>query len=184
MAIGRRELWFSLFVLVVFALGLATGLTTGRYLRRGPPPGRPGPPGPPPSAAAMAERMSTELGLDGSQRQKVEEAFRAGADRLDRFRASTREQFDALDKQLTDDIERVLTSDQLDRFRKIRAEQRRRGPGRGPGPGFGPGPGPGPGGPPPGPPPDDRHGPPPPPRGRGSGDGGQPPPDSAPGGRE
>jgi hypothetical protein len=183
-SVTGQKVWFALFVLVIFVMGFGSGLVTSRYVRFGGPfdhgpggprgrgPGGPGGPGggpggippPPPSAARIAEGMARDLQLTPDQQKQVEQAFERGAERLEKFRTATREQFDALKKQLDDDIDRVLTPDQRVKHQTMRREEdrRRRPPpgGRGPGPG-GPG---GPGGPdrqggPPGPPPS---GPPPP----------------------
>jgi Spy/CpxP family protein refolding chaperone len=125
-------------------------------------PGRPGGPGgmppSPPSAAHIAEGMARDLQLTADQQKQVEQAFERGAERLEKFRTATREQFDALRKQLDEDIDRVLTPEQRAKHQAMREQERRRRPpppgGRGGPGGPGPGPGPGPGGPP-------RDGPPP-----------------------
>jgi Spy/CpxP family protein refolding chaperone len=168
--VTRQKLWFALFVAVVFVMGFGSGVATSRFFRFGGPhgrgPGGPGGPGgippPPPSAARIAEGMARDLQLTPDQQKQVEQAFERGAERLEKFRTATREQFDVLKKQLDDDIDRVLTPEQRMKHQTMRREEdrRRRPPpgGRGPGPG-GPGPGgpggpdgPGPPGPPPGPP--------------------------------
>jgi Spy/CpxP family protein refolding chaperone len=160
--ITRQKVWFALFVLVIFVMGFGSGVGTSRYLRFGGPfghgrgggpygrgPGGPGGPGgippPPPSAARIAESMARDLQLTSDQQKQVEQAFERGAERLEKFRTATREQFDTLKKQLDDDIDRVLTPEQRVKHQAMREEERRRRPpppgGRGPG---------GPGGPPPG----------------------------------
>jgi Spy/CpxP family protein refolding chaperone len=175
--VTRQKVWFALFVLVIFVIGFGSGVGTSRFLRSGGPfghgpggphgrggpggPGRPGGPGgpggippPPPSSARIAEGMARDLQLTPDQQKQVEAAFERGAERLEKFRATTREQFDALKKQLDDDIDRVLTPEQRIKNQTMREEERRRRPpprGRGPGDPGGPG---GPEGPPPsGPPP-------------------------------
>lgn len=115
----------------------------------GGPAGPGGIPPPPPSAARIAEGMARDLQLSSDQQKQVEQAFERGAERLEKFRTATREQFDALKKQLDDDIDRVLTPEQRVKHQAMREEERRRRPpppgGRGPG-GRPPG---NPGGPPP-----------------------------------
>jgi Spy/CpxP family protein refolding chaperone len=149
----QSRLWFALFVLVIFAIGVGTGLTAARYLRLGPGFGhRPGPPPGPPSPARIAERMTRELGLNPEQQKQIEEAFRKGEERLDGFRTRTRTEFDGLRMQLDADIEKALTPEQLARYKTLRRPEPP--PGRRPPPpdGLGPDRGP-PMGPPPGPPP-------------------------------
>jgi hypothetical protein len=153
--VGRRRVWFGLFVAVVFLLGVATGAGAARLLRFGPPFGRRPPP--PPSPAAIAERLTRELSLSPEQRTTLEGVLRQGSERLERFHAETGDAYGKLRRELDADIERVLTPDQQTKFRAMRPP-----PGRGPGPGPGRGPGPGPG--PRRPPDDDRPPPPPPPR--------------------
>jgi Spy/CpxP family protein refolding chaperone len=156
--ISRQKIWFALFVLVIFVMGFGSGVATSRFFRFGGPfghgpggpggphgrgPGGPGGPGGPPSSARIAEGMARDLQLTPDQQKHVEAAFERGAERLEKFRTTTREQFDALRKQLDDDIESVLTPEQRIKHQTLRREQdRRRRPPRG-GPGD-----PGPGGPP------------------------------------
>jgi hypothetical protein len=147
-ALAQRRLWFALFVALIFILGVGLGIVGGRFLH-GPLFGRRPPPRP--SPAAMASQLSRELGLNSTQQQQVEEAFKQGAGRLEQFQSKTRQEFDALRAQLDADIERVLTPEQRDKYR-ARLRDRRHGPPPMGGPG-------GPGGPPPGdppPPPPDR----------------------------
>jgi Spy/CpxP family protein refolding chaperone len=80
--------------------------------------------------------MARDLQLTADQQKQVEQAFERGAVRLETFRTATREQFDALKKQLDDDIDRVLTPEQRVKHQAMREEERRRRPppgGRGPG---------------------------------------------------
>lgn len=180
-SISRQKVWFALFVIVIFVMGFGSGVGTSRYFRFGGPfghgpggpygrgPGGPGGgpggiPPPPPSAARIAEGMARDLQLTPDQQKQVEQAFERGAERLEKFRTATREQFDVLKKQLDDDIDRVLTPDQRVKHQTMRREEdrRRRPPpgGRGGPGGFGAGPG----GPPPGGPPGPPSSGPPPPR--------------------
>ena len=149
----QSRVWFALFVLVIFLMGVGAGLTGARFLRLGPGFGhRGGPGGPggrPPSPAGIAERMKGELGLTADQQKQIEEAFRTGEDRLEGFRTRTRTEFDDLRRQLDADIEKVLTPEQFARYKTLRRPEppdgRRPPPPDG---GFDPR-----GGPPPGPPP-------------------------------
>lgn len=148
----QSRLWFALFVLVIFAMGVGMGLTTARHFHLGPGFGPRGGPGGPPSPAGIAERMKGELGLNADQQKQIEEAFRKGEERLDGFRTRTRTEFDDLRKQLDADIEKALTPEQFARYKALRRPEPRDGR-RPPPPGGGPGPDRGPPGPPPGPPP-------------------------------
>jgi Spy/CpxP family protein refolding chaperone len=92
----------------------------------------------PPSSARIAEGMARDLQLTPDQQKQVEQAFERGAERLEKFRTATREQFDVLKKQLDDDIDSVLTPEQRVKHQAMREQERRRRPpppdGRGPGP--------------------------------------------------
>jgi Spy/CpxP family protein refolding chaperone len=126
--LGRRRLWFALFVVIVFALGAATGFGLARFMRPRPPFGRGGPGRPPPSPAMVAERMTHDLGLTPEQRTKMEQVLRRNADRLERFHATTGQQYDALRNEIDADIERVLTPEQIAKFRTLRPPRRGGGP--------------------------------------------------------
>lgn len=122
---GSRRLWFALFVAVVFLLGMGAGAGLSRLMHGGrpygPPFGRRGPgPPPPPSPAMVAERMTRDLGLSTEQRAQIEVVLRQGAERLERFHATTGDEYGKLRRQLDADIERVLTPDQQARFRTLR----------------------------------------------------------------
>jgi Spy/CpxP family protein refolding chaperone len=131
MTITRREIWFALFVIVVFAIGAMTGLVFAR-LFGGPGFGRYGPPRPPPpgiergmgdrgpSPEQVVEHMTDELKLTVEQRKQVEGALRRGVDRLEAFRASTREQFESLREQMDREVEAALTPEQRARYRQLR----------------------------------------------------------------
>ncbi len=144
-ALTRRRLWFGLFVTVVFLLGVAVGIGAARFFHLGPPFGRGRPPGRPPSPAAIAERMTRELGLSSEQQQRLQEVFRQGEERMQQLQTTTREQFDAERARLDADIEQVLTPEQQTKYRQLRPRPRIGPPGPPP---------PGHRGPPPGPPPD------------------------------
>ena len=72
--------------------------------------------------------MARDLQLTPDQQKQVEQAFERGAERLEKFRTATREQFDVLKKQLDDDIDRVLTPEQRVKNQKMREDERRRRP--------------------------------------------------------
>ena len=113
---GRSRLWFGLFILVVFLLGVVTGLGGSRFLH-GPPFGRPPRP---PSPAMIADRLTRELNLTPEQRKQVEVVLQQGTDRLERFHAETGDQYGKLRRELDADIERVLTPEQQAKYRTLR----------------------------------------------------------------
>lgn len=129
--LARRRLWAGLFVAVIFVLGVATGASLGRFLRFGPPFGRRPPP---PSPAMMADRLTKDLNLTPEQRAKLEVVLGQGAERLQRFHAETGEAYAKLRQELDADIERLLTPDQVTRFRARRPPPRDGRPRGGPPP--------------------------------------------------
>lgn len=123
--VSRRRLWFAVFVVLIFALGVTTGIVGTRHLRwgRGPGPGGRGGPGGPggpgrPTVAQVMDRMTVELGLSPQQRVNVEHALSAGTARMDAFQNRTRQEFDALRQHMNAEIEQILTPDQRLEFRK------------------------------------------------------------------
>jgi hypothetical protein len=137
-----------LFVLVVFALGLGTGLTIGRFGGRpwGPRPfGRP--PGPP------LDRLTRELDLTADQQKQMEVVLQNAGKRFEGFRTRNRTEFETLRAQLSDDILKVLTPAQQERFKKLVPPMPGPGPGLGPRPPMGGQDEPPPAEPPPGEPP-------------------------------
>jgi Spy/CpxP family protein refolding chaperone len=131
MAIAKSRLWFAVFLIIVFLLGIGTGLTVDRFADPGPrgPRGF-GRMGPGPRPAALADRMSRELNLSSTQREQLEQVFVRGAERLENYRRDSRRQFASLSRQLNSEVEAVLTPEQRERFRAMRRERPRRGPGR------------------------------------------------------
>jgi Spy/CpxP family protein refolding chaperone len=140
MAVDRTRIWFSLFVLVVFCVGLASGVMIGRRL----PPGRPGigrpfglgPGGPPGgrrggASAPLLDRMTTELSLSDGQRAQVDAILRERRDRLDTFRRETNERFVTEQRELRDDIRKLLTPAQQQKFDRLLDEDARGRRGRG-----------------------------------------------------
>lgn len=144
MSDNRTRIWFSLFVLAVFCLGLAGGTIIGRRL--GPPPRvgmimgiRGGPPpeggsgGPPPGM--LIERLDRELQLTGDQRTRIEQIFK---DRRPRLEAAQDEMVKRAQQEQQDfqaEIRKILTPEQQQRFdRWLREAPRGRGRGRGFGP--------------------------------------------------
>lgn len=129
MALARRKLWFAVFVLVVFSIGVAAGIVIDRYRPMGRRPFamgmmRQGPPRP----AQIADRMSRELGLTAAQRADLEAVFKRNGDRLVRFRARTGAEFDAIRTQLDAEISAILTPEQRATFEQQRKRRERNRP--------------------------------------------------------
>jgi Spy/CpxP family protein refolding chaperone len=128
MALARSRIWFAVFVLVVFLIGLATGVAINRFSPYGPAAprglsgGRPGP-----RPALLADRMSRQLELNETQKQQLEEIFKRAAQRMEAFRRDSRQQFATLSRELDSEIEAVLTPEQREKFREMRRSRR---PGR------------------------------------------------------
>jgi Spy/CpxP family protein refolding chaperone len=158
MSDNRVRIWFSLFVLVVFCVGLAGGVLLGRSIGRrayfdrsfdrggagGPMdfgPGGPGGPGPmggsrrgggPPSRL-LVDRLASDLDLTADQRTKIEEVLTARRTRLETVQREVRDRFEAEQRSLRDDIRKVLTPEQQEKFDRNEQERGRfgrRGPPR------------------------------------------------------
>ncbi len=148
-----RRIWFAVFVLAVFSVGLTAGIALDRYLifarrpafARG---GGPGPFGGPglfgnrrPSPTDIADRLARELDLNGDQERKLEEILTRGTERMEAFQSGNRRQFDGLRQQLDAEISAILTPEQRAKFEKQQEKRRRERPRPGgSGPGVPPGP--------------------------------------------
>ena len=153
MSDNRVRIWFSLFVLVVFCVGLAGGVAIGRALGRrayfdrpfdrgggGPMdfgPGGPGPLGGPrrggPPSRMLVDRLSRDLDLTADQRTKIEEVLTARRPGMEALQRDVRSRFEAEQRSLRDEIRKVLTPEQQVKFDKNEDERRRfgrRGPPR------------------------------------------------------
>jgi hypothetical protein len=147
MADSRLRLWFALFVLAVFGVGLAGGVLIGRTMTRralaergfdrpgrGPMDFGPGGPrrgGPPPRL--LVERLTNDLGLSAEQQSKIEQILTASRTRVETLQRDVRERFDAEQRSLRDEIRQVLTPEQQQKFderEKERGRFGRRGPPR------------------------------------------------------
>lgn len=148
MSDNRTRIWFSLFVLAVFCVGLASGLILGRRMGSRPAvnPGfgmrgmGPGPAGGPPPGR-LIERLDNVLQLTSDQRAKVEQIFDARRKGLEAVQDEVLARAEKEQREMQDEIRKVLTPEQQQRFDKWLAETPRgrrggRGPGMGP---MGPG---------------------------------------------
>ena len=144
MSDNRTRIWFSLFVLAVFSVGLASGVLIGRRLAPPPPRGLgfamggrgPGSGGPPP--ARLIERLDAELHLTADQRAQVERIFEARRQGLQAVQNEVLARAEKEQRELQAEIRKVLTPDQQQRFDKWLADAPRGRRGRGPGMGLGP----------------------------------------------
>ena len=141
MSDNRSRVWFALFVLAVFCVGLATGVLLGRRMI-GPPDGAPGVfaggplPGPPggrrggPPPGILLERLSRDLSLSEDQRARISVVLKASRERLDQFQQETHDRLEAEQRSLREQIRRELTPDQQPKFDRWIADNPPRGPGR------------------------------------------------------
>lgn len=114
---ATRKLWFWIFLLVVFLAGAGAGaLASQRFLF-----GRPvDPTAPPPSPAKVADRISRELALSTEQRAQVEAVLERNRGRLEAFRTETVARFETLRKQIDEEIDAILTSEQRAKWQERR----------------------------------------------------------------
>jgi Spy/CpxP family protein refolding chaperone len=149
MSDNRTRIWFSLFVLAVFCLGLASGLVLGRRLappaqpatprligggmRPGPGigPGGINPGGPPPGR--LLERLDDVLDLTPDQHAKVEQIFESRRKALESVQDEVLARAEKEQRELQDEIRTVLTPEQQQRFDRWLADMPRGRRGRGPG---------------------------------------------------
>lgn len=157
MSDNRVRIWFSLFVLAVFSVGVAGGVAISRATSRrayfdrtferpdgGRPmdvgPGRPGGPGPgggprrggPPSQV-LVDRLARDLDLTADQRTKVADVLTARRTSMETLQRDVRSRFELEQRALRDEIRKLLTPEQQEKFDKTELERGRfgrRGPPR------------------------------------------------------
>ena len=146
MSDSRTRVWFSLFVLAVFCVGLAAGAILGR--RFAPPqragdapgfmgPGGRGPGGRPPSPARLIDRLDRELQLTDEQRASIQTILEARREPLERVQREVRSRMEQEQREFQAEIRKVLTAEQQPKFDRWLEQDRSRGRGRRGGP-FGP----------------------------------------------
>jgi Spy/CpxP family protein refolding chaperone len=135
MSDNRIRIWFSLFVLVVFCVGMAGGIVIGR--RMAPPPRSgmflPGEPGRGRGPGPLIDRLDREVQLTPEQRTRVKAIFDARRARLEEVQREVIARAEQERRALQDEIRTVLTPEQQTRFDRWIAEQplgRGRGRGR------------------------------------------------------
>jgi hypothetical protein len=136
---NRARIWFSLFILAVFCVGLTAGVLLGRRMV-GPPErpfgelgGAPGPQGgrrggPPP--AILLDRLERELSLTQDQRVRIDVVLRSSRQRLDDLQQQTHTKLEAEQRDLRDQIRKELTPEQQQKFDRWAENNPPRGPGR------------------------------------------------------
>jgi Spy/CpxP family protein refolding chaperone len=136
MSDNRIRVWFSLFVLVVFCVGLAGGIVIGRRMAPPPPrsgmflPGEPGR-GRGPGPGPLIDRLDREVQLTAEQRTRVQAIFDARRGRLEEVQREVIARAEQERRALQDEIRKVLTPEQQTRFDRWIAEQPRGRRGRG-----------------------------------------------------
>jgi Spy/CpxP family protein refolding chaperone len=128
---NATRVWFSLFVLAVFCVGLAVGLVLGRRM---PPPfdrpglfmARPGGPGGRGVRAGMLiDRLNRELQLSDDQRARVQSIFDARRPRLEAIQRDMAARAREEQRELQGEIRKVLTPEQQGRFDRWLEQQPR-----------------------------------------------------------
>jgi Spy/CpxP family protein refolding chaperone len=144
MSDSRLRIWFSLFVLAVFCVGLAGGVLIGRRMHvdrpfdrgfRGPRDFGPGPMGGRPGGPMremLLERLTRELDLTADQQTRIEAALTASRARLDTLQRDVHDRFETEQRSLRDEIRKILSPQQQDKFDRMEKEGRGRFGKRGP----------------------------------------------------
>src|SRR5262245_56871874 len=146
MSDSRTRIWFSLFVLAIFCVGLSAALLIGRRMGPPPPPrrgpgfgggavlGPPGPPGPPPGS--VLDRLERDLDLTAEQKTKLEPILNERRKRLQAVQEDVVARAEKEQQEMQAEIRKVLTPEQQQRFDRWlqNAPRGRRGP---PPPGLG-----------------------------------------------
>jgi hypothetical protein len=122
------RLWFALFVVIVFLVGLGTGVVIDRRFGGSAPPvlfgrgqGRGLGPGPGAGmrgmqAPMLVDRLTADLKLDAGQRTRVEKILAARRTRMEEFNRDVRTRFESEQRDLRAEIRGVLKPDQQTQF--------------------------------------------------------------------
>ena len=122
---SRARVWFSLFVLAVFCVGLALGLVLGRRMPlasagrgmfMGPPAARGGPAGRAGRGGMLIERLDRELQLTADQKTRVRAIFDARRSRLEALQRDIADRAEQEQRDLQTELRGVLTAEQQERF--------------------------------------------------------------------
>jgi Spy/CpxP family protein refolding chaperone len=134
---SRTRVWFSLFVLAVFCVGLALGLVLGRRMplmpqRTGMFMGPPGGPGVRPRGGMLIERLDRELQLTADQKTRVQAIFDGRRSHLEALQRDIAARAEQEQHELQAEIRKVLTPEQQPRFDRWLEQQPRGRRGRPP----------------------------------------------------
>jgi Spy/CpxP family protein refolding chaperone len=112
---NKGLLWMILAIVVVFLAGAVSGVFLDRHVlnRRHEPDRRGGPPFP------SLEMLSRDLSLTVEQQDKIKNIFRDNEQRFTELRTSMHEQLEQFREHIKNEIEGVLTPEQLQKFRDI-----------------------------------------------------------------
>ena len=146
--INRTQVWFAVFVVILFAAGVATGValdrTWGAGLRRpfsgfrgvmgGPGAGGPGGPGAAanrpggrqggPPTEMFVNELDDALKLTADQKAKITVIIDASRPRLRALQEDTSKKFSDEQQAVTDEMAKVLTPDQATTLRELRSRPR------------------------------------------------------------
>ncbi len=112
---NKGLLWMILAIVVVFLAGAVSGVFLDRYVltRRHESDRRGGPPFP------SLEMLSRDLNLTVEQQDKIKNIFRDNEQHFIELRTSMHEQLEQFREHIKNEIEGVLTPEQLQKFRDI-----------------------------------------------------------------
>ncbi len=148
----HRYVWFAVFVLAVFVVGVSGGALADRLLRppapaalqvRRAPFGRaPGEP------ARVRHALASDLNLTADQQRQLDVIFATRREHILQIQGEMQNRFETEQREFRDEIAKILTPDQRKRFDEWLSReqlpgvrlQHRQGPGGGRGPGRGRGP--------------------------------------------
>jgi hypothetical protein len=147
----RMRVWLAVFMLVVFCTGLGAGVVLDRLLAPPPPAGRPGAgmggrlgggrAGGPPPLERLADRLTADLKLSEDQHARITAVLESRRARLDAIRRDAQGKFEIEQKEMRDEIRKLLAPAQQPQFdewlKKWGPPPGGQGGGMGPGGGMG-----------------------------------------------
>jgi Spy/CpxP family protein refolding chaperone len=112
---GRPTLWLVAALVLVFLAGAVSGVFLDRSVlsRRGGEARRP------PSHFPSLEIMARELNLSADQQARIKEIFERNEVRFRELRGDIRKHLDDIRNQLKDEIDKVLTPEQIKKLQKM-----------------------------------------------------------------
>lgn len=131
------RVWFGLFVAVIFAAGVGAGVMLAPRLSPSSPAlvdapvrtpsDRRGLPRPPVGPTRLAPQLAKELGLDAEQERQLDDLFARRRQRLEEIQHGVRQQFEAEQRTLREEIRKILNEEQMTRFEEWLRRSSRRG---------------------------------------------------------